>query len=236
MGAAADPWFVAVDPDHDVVGRRLRILDLDVGEGAIVEDAGVGELVLGVSVAPPGVLGDEVGIGIGGLGIPVERPEPGRGWRRIEPDVDLLDVLAVIALRPGQPEQPLLEDGIAFVPEGDREAQAGVLVTDPEEPVLAPAIGARPGVVVRQGGPRLPIGRVVLADGPPLAVGQVRPPAPPRGDAFADLSEPLTLGIGSRVLHRSTVDLRGDSAMTILAGSAIDDPSLGPPLDGPIAG
>ena len=46
------------------------------------------------------------------------------GVRRcaIEIEVVFLDVLAVIPLIAGQPEQPLLQDGITFVPE--RECKA----------------------------------------------------------------------------------------------------------------
>jgi len=41
--------------------------------------------------------------------------------RAVEVEVVLLDVLAVVALVAGDAEQALLEDGVAAVPEGQRE-------------------------------------------------------------------------------------------------------------------
>jgi len=41
----------------------------------------------------------------------------------VEVEVVLLDVLAVVALVAGDAEQALLEDGVAAVPEGQREAE-----------------------------------------------------------------------------------------------------------------
>src|SRR5207247_6842843 len=49
----------------------------------------------------------------------------------------------------------------------------------PEEPVLAPAVGAAARVVVGEVVPGGAVGRVVLAHRAPLALGQVRPPALP---------------------------------------------------------
>jgi hypothetical protein len=66
----------------------------------------------------------------------------------VEVVVALLDVLAVVALGPGEPEQPLLEDGVGGVPEREGEAEPALAVGDAEEAVLAPAVAAGAGVVV----------------------------------------------------------------------------------------
>ena len=50
----------------------------------------------------------------------------------------------------------------------------------PGEAVLAPAVGARAGVVVGEVAPRVAAGAVVLAHGSPGALGEVRAPVPPR--------------------------------------------------------
>jgi hypothetical protein len=91
-----------------------------------------------------------------------------RGGVQIPPVV--LDVLAVVALVTGEPERPLLQDRVAAVPERERQAQELVLVADAAEPVLAPAVGARAGLVVGERGPRVAVGAVVLADGAPGAL------------------------------------------------------------------
>ena len=46
--------------------------------------------------------------------------------------------------------------------------------------ILAPAIGAAAGMVMRERGPSDAIRAVILAHGAPLPLGQIRPPAPPR--------------------------------------------------------
>ena len=97
---------------------------------------------------------------------------------RVEVEVALLDVLAVIALVAGQAEEPLLQDRIAAVPQRDREADALMAVGDAAEAVLVPAIGARTRVIVREvlpGGavgdcsPRGPCPRRVRSDRAPSA-------------------------------------------------------------------
>ena len=48
---------------------------------------------------------------------------------RVEVEVIFLYVLAVIPLTVGQPEQPLFEDGILSIPQGQREAEQLTVVT-----------------------------------------------------------------------------------------------------------
>src|SRR5581483_9788992 len=114
----------------------------------------------------------------------------------------LLDVLAVVAFGAGQAEEALLEDRVLLVPEGEREAQARLAVADPEQPVLVPAVGAAPRVVVGQVRPGVALGRVVLAHGAPLPLGQVRPPALPVPLAPAVLVQSGLLG-PARAVGRS---------------------------------
>ena len=91
---------------------------------------------------------DEVGVGERRLRILVEVLHVRVGRRAVEVEVVLLDVLAVIALAVGQAEQPLLEDRVLAVPQGQREAEPLLVVGDAGQAVLAPAIGARAGLVV----------------------------------------------------------------------------------------
>jgi hypothetical protein len=68
-------------------------------------------------------------------------------WVGVESSVEMafLDVLAVVALLVRQAEEPLLEERVPAVPERQGEAQAALAVGDPEEAVLAPAVGAASG-------------------------------------------------------------------------------------------
>ena len=92
----------------------------------------------------------------------------------------LLDVLAVVPLRAGEAEHPLLEDRVLPVPEREREAEVVADVRDPGHAVLVPAVGARAGVVVGEVVPGVAALGVVLADGAPGALAQVRAPLVPR--------------------------------------------------------
>ena len=65
----------------------------------------------------------------------------------------------------GDAEHALLEDRVDAVPERDGEAHLAVVVADAAESVLAPAVRARAGVLVREVRPRVAVGRVVLAHG-----------------------------------------------------------------------
>ena len=116
------------------------------------------------------------------------------GRRRVEVEVALLDVLAVIALRPAEAEEPLLQDGIAPVPERPREAEPLVVVRDARDAVLAPAIGSRARVGVRQVLPGIAVAAIVLAHRAPLPLAQVGPPPLPVGRPLPRLAEARDLG------------------------------------------
>ena len=85
------------------------------------------------------------------------------GRRAVEIVIQLLGVLAVIAFGIGEPEQPLLEDRIAMVPQCDGEAEQQPIVANAADPVLAPAIGARARLIVRKILPGGAVLAVILA-------------------------------------------------------------------------
>src|SRR5262249_24440833 len=91
--------------------------------------------------------------------------------RRVEVEVVLLSVLAVISLVPGETEETLLQDGVAPVPERQGEAEPSVVVGNPGDPVFAPPVRPRPRVIVREEFPDRAVRAVVLADGSPLTLG-----------------------------------------------------------------
>src|SRR5262249_21592302 len=154
------------------------------------DTAGLDEPVPRVDPAAPAVLRDQVLVGERRLGIVVPPAVPGVAGHRVEVPPVLLDVLPVVAFRAGQPERPLLEDRIPAVPQRQAQAQALLDVAEPGQAILAPPVGAGPGVVVRQVGPGLAVGAVVLADGPPLALAQVRAPLVPGPGLAEPVFEP----------------------------------------------
>src|SRR5206468_2383634 len=118
-------------------------------------------------------------------GILVEHPQVGVGRGGVEEVVELLYVLAVLPLAVGEAEHPLLEDRIAAVPEREREAEVLMFVREPGEAVLAPAVGAAPGMIVGEVVPGGPVRAVVLPDRAPLAFGEVGAPPLPGARAEA---------------------------------------------------
>ena len=109
------------DTDQDVLRSRFRVLDQHVEVAIGLEHAGVDQLELSHVLTPPAVFLDQPLIRVGCLRVLVERLQVRMGRRRVEVVVQLLHVLAVIALGPRQPEQPLLEDRVVFVPQRERE-------------------------------------------------------------------------------------------------------------------
>ncbi len=134
--------IVRGDPDEQVIGFRLGVFHEHIEVPVVVENAGIEQLVLEVLARAPLVGLDEVSIGILALGVFVQILHVGVRRRAVDVEVVLLDVLAVIAFAVGEAEQPLLENRIALVPEGEREAELLLVVADTAESVLAPAIRA----------------------------------------------------------------------------------------------
>ena len=190
LGAAIDD----TDPDQDVVGGGLGVLRGDVEVAVLVKDAGVEQLVLEIALGPAAGLLDELAVGVALLRVLVERFEVGARGGGIEVVVELLDVLAVVALRAREAEQTLLEDGVDAVVEREREAQPALAVADPEQAVLAPAVHPTARVLVGEVAPGAALGRVVFAHGAPLPLGKVGTPALPVGVTAPVRGQPLRFG------------------------------------------
>ena len=173
------------DADAQVVGGGLGVVDGNLPVPVAVEDAGVEQLVFGIAGTPAPVLRGEADVGELGLRVQVTPPHPRVGRRAVEIPPVLLGVLAVVALGTGESENPLLQDRVASVPEGEREAQPLLVIADPAEPVLIPAVHPRPGVVMREPVPRLAVLAVVLSHRPPRPLAQVRAPLTPCGRILA---------------------------------------------------
>src|SRR5207302_10177049 len=96
-------------------------------------------------------------------------------------------------LRPGQTKQSLFENRVRLVPQRDRKTESPVVVADAEQAVFTPAVCLRAGVIVRERVPGGAARRVILAYSAPLALRQIRTPAPPCRVASSGLGLALTL-------------------------------------------
>ena len=160
------------DPDQDVVGRNLCILDEDVEIAVVVEDAGVQQLVLGLEPRAAPVFRDQVAVGKRALRVLVQVLHVRVAGHVVQVEVILLHVLAVIALRAGEAEHPLLDDRVLAIPQRKRETQLLMVVANPGDTVLAPTVRTRARMVVREVVPCATIGAVILAHRAPLPFAQ----------------------------------------------------------------
>jgi hypothetical protein len=96
-----------------------------------VECAGVQQFVLGLVAVPVGVGIDQVLIGERLLRVVVPPPVPRVAGQGVQVPPVLFDVLAVVALRAGEPERALLQDRVAPVPQRQAQAQPLVDVAEP---------------------------------------------------------------------------------------------------------
>ena len=194
--------IVGDDANVDLLGPRLAVDDVHIEVPAVVENAGVEQVERRAVAVATRVLLDQPFIRIGGLRILVEISQIAVSWGGIEVEVVFLDILAAVALRAGQPERALLEERITSVPQRQRQAQELVLVGNAAEAVLAPAIGARAGVVVRQEIPGIAVGAVVLSHRTPRPFRQVRSPQAPVLLADTVIFESLAFRVeGSAIAH-----------------------------------
>ncbi len=168
-----------LDGQEDVERVGLRVVRLDDPVAVVVEDPRVHQLELRVELRPARVLLHEPRVGELRLRVVVAPPVPRVTRRRVEVPPVLLGVLSVVPLVAGEAEDPLLQDRVAAVPEREPETEALLDVAEAGEPVLAPPVRPRAGMVVREVLPRGAVGAVVLAHRPPLALADVGAPQIP---------------------------------------------------------
>ena len=196
------PHVARGDANADIVGRGLGVVRGDLPIPVAVEYSGVEKLEFGIVPRTARVLLPQARIRKFGLRIVIAPAEPRGGRGRVEIPPVFLGVLAVIALRPAETEDSLLEHGIASVPERERETKMLPPIAEASQAVLAPAVGARARVVERKVAPGVAVGAIVLAHCAPRAFRDVRadelPIAPSR--SRRSLREPRVFGGKGRFL------------------------------------
>src|SRR5258705_7085430 len=91
----------------------------------------------------------------------------------------------MVGLAVRQAEHAFLEDGVLPVPQSYAEAHQLLVIADAGQTILAPVIGAGPGLVMTEVVPGISILAVVFANGSPLALAEVGPPLFPVRCALA---------------------------------------------------
>ena len=185
------PAVVHRDADEDILGTGLRVFHEHVEIAAVVEDAGVEQLVFELVPRSVPVRVDEVAIGKLALRVLVQILHVRVRGCAVDVEVVLLHVFAVVALVVREPEQALFQDRIPPVPQRHGEAEALLVVAQPPEPVLAPPVGARPRLIVGEVVPRVAVLAVVLANGAPLPLAEIRSPFLPGNTRLPCVVQPL---------------------------------------------
>ena len=89
---------------------------------------------------------------------------------RIQVEVVLFYILAVIAFGIGEAEHALLQNRIRAIPQRERQAHQLFPVAEPADAILAPPIGAAARMIVWEVFPGSAAGAVVFPYGAPLAL------------------------------------------------------------------
>ena len=141
--------------------------------------------------------------------------------------------------RPAQSSahRPLLQDGVLAVPQRKGEAEVLLVVGDPAQAVLAPAIRPGPRLVMGEKVPGIAVVAVILPHRPPLPVREIRSPFPPGNLLGAGCFQSTMLGIHLRPPGLSegrgscTSTLRSDAPRALRVTGPC--PSDRPPSTGP---
>src|SRR5207248_3515895 len=115
--------------------------------------------------------------------------------RAVDIPIKFLYVFAVISFRAAYAEDAFLQKRIALVPKRERKTEQPFVIANSANAVFVPAIRARPRVIVRKIIPRVAVRAVILANRPPRALGQIRPPKMPRLLRRFVFFEPLLFGV-----------------------------------------
>jgi hypothetical protein len=99
--------------------------------------------------------------------------------RRVEVEIILLNVLAVVPLAVGEAEEPFLQDGVLPVPQGERETEVLPVIGYAAQPVFAPPVGPGARLVVGEIVPGVPRFAVIFPHRAPLPLGKARAPLLP---------------------------------------------------------
>src|SRR5215510_985096 len=176
-------WFRSTirdtDPNENVLAIGLRVLDKHVEISVLVEHACIQQFEFRLVLSAATIFFDQSSIGILLLRILVEVLHVRMRRRAIDIEVVLFNVFTVIAFTSGETKQPLLENGIFSIPQGERKADQLMPVGNTGDAVFIPAVCSRPGVIMRQIVSCRAVSAVILADCSPCALAEIGAPTLP---------------------------------------------------------
>src|SRR4030095_16210996 len=135
---------------QNVIRTFLGVFKKDVKVAVVFEDACIDKLVLEVIARTSAICLDKIYVRVLTLRILIEVFHVAVCGSRVEVEVILLNVFAVVSFTVGKTEETLFNDRVALLPESNREAKALLVVRDPAETVLTPTVRPRTRLVVTE--------------------------------------------------------------------------------------
>jgi len=130
------------DSGQDLLWGFFRILHIHIKITVILEYTRVQQFVFELIVGASPIGCYQVSVGIFSLWIFVEPFHVGMRGRRIEIEVVLFDILAVVSLAVSEPKEPLFNNWISAVPQSERKTELLFIVRKTGQAILAPMVGA----------------------------------------------------------------------------------------------
>jgi hypothetical protein len=180
--------------NKDVVRIDLGVFDYDIEVALVAEKAQVPQFDFRIALGTAGIHRHQLVVGKRALRITVKHPHIGMGGSIVDVEINFLHVFAVRPLRSRHAKEPLLQDGVPPVPKRKGQTEPLLEIANSTDAILAPAIGARPSVIVREIIPGIAVGAVIFPHRSPGALRQIRPPQMP-ALVLVILSEAFLLGI-----------------------------------------
>ncbi len=130
------------DANQHIFGAGLGVINNDIEIAIIIKNACFNQLVFRFIAAPAAVFFHQMLIREFLLGVFVEPAHEAMGGGIQQMKKVILDVLPMIPLTIAQSEGSLLQDRILAIPQCDAKAKETALITDAQQTIFAPAIGA----------------------------------------------------------------------------------------------
>src|SRR5258705_3757515 len=179
------------DAHQNVIRSFLSVFEKDVEVAVVIEDTCIDKLVLEVMARTFAICLDKIYVRVRTLRILIEVFHVAVCGCRVEVEVILLNVFAVVSLTVSKSEEALFKDRVALVPESNAKAKAVLVVRDPAKTVLAPTIRSRTRLFVAEVVPGVAVRAIVLPDRAPLPLTKVGAPLLPGDSFFTSFIQPF---------------------------------------------
>ena len=143
----------------------MAYLDKHIPVPVLVQGVSIEKLVFRDLAPTILVLANQLVVGIGALGVLVQKLHVRVRRGGVQIVVQLLDVLAMISLGARHAEKTLFEHAVVLVPQRESKAQPLVVVAEACDAVFAPAVRAGAGLFVRKVRPHIAIVGIILPNG-----------------------------------------------------------------------